>query len=493
MKLTPTPAAYQLMHEGAIALSDVEHHGLRIDKDYLERMLAETLIRIKELEAELRADAVYRIWQRRYGEKTNIGSPDQLARVVYEEMGLKPKFATEGGERGSASKHALESIDLPFLKMYFRAAELRKAHGTYLGGIKSEMVQHDDGCWYVHPSFNLHTVETYRSSSNQPNVQNIPVRDPAIAEIIRRCYVARPGHQILEIDYGQMEARTPCAYSFDPVLIEYMSDISKDMHRDMAAQVYILPVDTIKKMKPLRNVTKAEYVFATLYGSYYCQTAPKLWDMAVNMQMPSGITVGAHLAEKGITELGECDPKERASSGTFEEHVKTVEDDFWGRRFKVHAQWKRDWYAAYLENGGCQFLTGFVMRGAHAKNDITNYAIQGSSFHCLLWALIRINRRLKRYKFRTRMINEVHDSIQFDCWPPERDDVIDISVSVMTEEIKKYAPWLNVPLVAEPEACPIDGSWFEKASLVSKGGTWIPSDEEKWTKAYGPWDRQGVA
>lgn len=495
MTLRPTAAAMQLFLEGQIALSEVEHNGCRVDRDYALAKREELRERIRDYEARMRADELYKDWRKRFGDKTNVGSPEQLAEVIFKVKGHRSPRATGKKGRASAAESALETVDEPFLKnLYLPCQKLRKALGTYLEGILREAVQHEDGHWYVHPHYNLNTVESFRSSCSEPNYQNNPSRNPEIGEIVRRCYVPRPGHQILEIDYSQIEVRTWCAYHKDRTMIDYVRDPSKDMHRDMAAQIFFLEPKQVSK--ELRSHVKNKFVFPSFYGSYYVQTAPSLWEALERFGLKvegSGATVREHLAARGITHRGACDPDQEPRPGTFEARMWEIEEDFWGRRFAGVTAWKREWIEAYYRDGGCRFLTGFVMRGPHKRNDIINYSNQGTAFHCLLWSLIKIQNRLRRYKFRTRVIGEVHDSMNFDAHPAERDDVIDLSVRVMTEEIKKWAPWLNVPLAAEPEACPVDASWFDKAALVEKGGAWVPASPEKWEKKYGPWERQIVA
>lgn len=498
-KWIPTLEAYRLLHEGQLALSEIEANGVRVDKAYLEGALDRTATEINLVEDQMRLDPDYKYWRRRYGESTNLGSAEQLARVLVEELKCKPKYDTHGNEwttdskgRASASKESLESIDRSIVKLYFNAQRLRKSRDTFLVGIHRELVQHADGLWYVHPTYHLNTVSTFRSSSSCPNFQNQPTRDPIMAEIVRRSYIPRPGRCIIEVDLGQIEVRLPCPYCFDPNLIAYCSDSTKDMHRDVGSQIFIMSPEQIARNKPIRHIAKNQFVFPTIYGSYYAQMTPDLWDASARLTIDgTPKTVRQHLADNGITERGPCDPRERPVQGTLEYHIKQIEDHFWGERFPVFAQWKRDWYEKYLREGGCRFLTGFVMVGPHAKNDITNYPVQGAAFHCMLWSLIRIIRRLRRYRMQTVVIGEIHDSIQLDAPAHERDAVIDICMSIMTEEIKKWATWLNVPLTAEPECCPIDRPWFDKAGLIRAGdGRWVPANLEKWEKIYGPWALQ---
>lgn len=490
-KHTTTPDAMRLLHEGYLALSEVEGHGVRIDKDYLDRTMTEITQRIKANEADLRADPIYRTWQRRYGSRANVGSHEQLGRVIFGELGYKTARKTESGDRDAADEEAFKDVDVPFVKLWFATQKLRKVHGTYLTGIQREMVQHDDGLWYVHPIYNGNTVASYRSSCKDPNFQNNPVRNPEQGEIVRRCYIPRPGHQLVELDYGQIEVRIPCCYHSDPNLMKYVFDPTTDMHRDMAVQIFKLTPKQVSK--EARHVAKNEFVFPTFYGSYYAQCAPHIWDTIDRRQLKvegMNTLLRDHLAAKGITELGDCNPRQDPIKGTFEYHLKEIEDDFWGRRFPVYADWKKDWYAQYQRDGGFKMLTGFAVNIPLDKKQVCNYPVQGVAFHVTLWSLIKINRCLKRYKFKSRVIGEVHDCINQDCHPRERDDVIDLSVRIMTEEIKAWAQWLNVPLVVEPECCPVDASWFDKMAMVAKNGIWVPSSLEKWEAKFGPWSKQ---
>ncbi len=488
----PTEEAIQLWHEGALALSQVEAEGVRVDKAYLEHQIDSTATQIREYEEALRADPDYHHWRRRYGTDVNFNQNKQLAEVVFGDLGFKRKKKLDERARDTDNEGEFEGVDIPLKRNFFARKKLHKLRGTYLLGVQRELVQHDDGDWYVHPSYHLNTVATFRSSASDPNWTNIPNRNPVTAEIIRRTYISRRGQQISEYDLGQIETRTPCFYSFDLNLMTYCNDPTRDMHRDVASQLFYL-TEKQAKHKPIRHIAKNSYVFPVFYGSYYRQTATWIWEDLVigadgkSVMMPEGDkTVIQHLAEQGITELGACDPKQRPVKGTFEYHCQTIDEDFTQRRFKDHWAWKEAWYRQYQKDGGCQFLTGFIMVGPHAKNDITNYCIQGVSFHIPLWALIKINRLLRRYQFKTRIIGEVHDCINFDGPPREREDVANLTVKVMTEDVVKHWPWINVAITCEPEVCPVDGCWFNKVPMV-KRETWEPADMQKWIQNYGAW------
>jgi len=484
-----TPAAMELWMRGAQALSIVESNGARIDKTYLDTAITDVSRRIADLEAQVRSDKHFAIWRRRFGDKTNPRSPDQIAAVVFQDLGFKSKAKTVGGGRESATKAALTEVGIPLTQNYIAASELSKARDTFLTGIRRELVQHDDGCWYVHPSFNLNTVITFRSSANSPNYQNQPNRNPEIAEMVRRCYIPRPRHQITEIDYGQHEGRTPCPYTKDPVLIAYMSDPNSDIHYDMACQIFKLKRGQVSKA--LRNLVKSKYVFATFYGSYYGLTARDLWDEIDSQHLKlegADVTVREHITALGFTELGLTE--DEPERGSWAAWIKSIDEDFWGKRFKVYAQWKRDWYDAYLRDGGFTMLTGFAVNAPLDKKQVCNSPCQGTGFHLLLWSIIKLTDWLKKYKMRTRIIGEIHDSIEKDTHPVERDDVFHAAGDIMVNQVKKWAPWLNVPLVAEPETCPIGESWFHKHALKEANGVYVPANMDKWEKFHGPWALQ---
>lgn len=487
-KYRTTPEAYQLLQDGLIALAEIEHSGVRVDKAYLDDSIDKVTERIGQLEESLRADPIYEKWRRMFGAKTNVGSPEQLSKLVFGKeadggLGYTPKLYTSGGKeadpskrRASAVEAAFEGLELPFVKRYFRTQKLRKGLGTYLKGIRRELVQHADGDSYVHPSYMLNSVTTFRSSCSNPNFTNIPTRNKMLAEMVRRCYLPRRGRQLVEIDYGQIEVRVSHCYHHDPTLGAYLRDPNSDMHADMAAKLFMLPRSQISK--EARHAAKNKFVFPEYYGDFYPRCAQSIWN-AIEFQ---GIAVGKdgkggsmkdHLASKGIRGLGECNPQERPAAGTFEAHVKEIERWFWEERFPVHNQWKKDWYASYLETGGFQTLSGFGFNLPLSRNDVINYGIQGDSFQCLLKALVILVRELRRRRMRTVLVGEIHDCLIADCPPEETDDFIDLAVRVMTEDVPRAFPWIDVGLEVEPECCPVDCCWFEKYKAKKTDEGWI--------------------
>lgn len=476
------PEAYQLFHDGVLALSRVEDNGIRIDEEYLSRVDGDIDAQIRIGMTDLESDTTYKQWKDIYGESTNLDSPEQLRHILFTTLGYESKKTTKTG-LASTDKAVLQEIDLPFLRKYADIRTLKKARGTFLKGIRREVV---DG--YLHPTFNLHTAATYRSSSGSDkslgdfggsiNFQNLPVRNPLMAGIVRSCFVPRPGYQLLEMDLSGIEVRIAYCYHKDPVMGEYLHNPKSDMHRDMAAECYLIPIEKVSDQS--RYCAKNKFVFPQFYGSVYFQCAPHLWEalgqMQLRIKMPgddgkkaTGPLLQEHLASLGITELGRCDPRGRPIPGTYEHHIRRVESDFWDNRFSVYKRWKQKWWEAYLENKGFYNYTGFYMRwgkgGLLSRNDAVNYPVQSAGFHCLLQVLIWTEKWLRKNKMRSRIVGQIHDSLILDCHPDEVQDVIHQIHYYVTRALPRAWKWIIVPLEIEAELCEVDQSWHHKKKV----------------------------
>lgn len=461
-----TPDAFRLFYEGAIALAQVEGNGIRVDTDYLEKSIEQTANRIKSAMASLKEDEVYRVWRRRFGQKTSLTSTDQLRAVIYEELGYPVETFSDTG-KPSVDESALEKIDLPFIRNYTKLSKLVKAKNTYLEGIRREVV---DG--YMHPVFNLHFVDTYRSSSDTPNFQNIPIRNPEIGKLIRQCFRPRPGRVLLEVDYGQQEFKVAASFWGDPGMVDYASDPAKDVHRDYAALCYACHPDNVSK--PMRGVAKNSFVFPVLYGSDYINCSRNMWEelSTSDLKLKDGKSVKEHLASKGIRELGELNRKQRPRPGTFENHVQQVERGFY-KQFPTFDQRKREWWDAYLRQGWFELPTGFIAQGVFSRNFLMNCPIQGSGFHCLLWSLIRLQEWLNKYNMATLIVGQIHDCILLDVPEDELQDVLNVLELIMTTKLRQHYKWILTPMLVEVDVVNEDETWYDKKPWVKKEGTWV--------------------
>jgi hypothetical protein len=281
--------------------------------------------------------------------------------------------------------------------------------------------------------------------------------------MVRRALYARLGYQLGMVDCSLAEVRVGLCYHNDPVMRRYVLDKTSDMHGDLAKQIFKL--DILDKKIPahytLRQAAKNSFVFPQFYGDYYVGCAKGLackwgklpktrWRPGQGIEMPDGTHLSDHLISVGIK-----------SYEAFEKHVQKVENDFWGNRFKVYANWKERWWHQYQKYGFFDLLTGFRCSGVMKRNDVTNYPIQGSAFHCLLWSFIQIDRIAREERWKSRLIGQIHDEMVLDIFPPELDHVMTTIHRVFTKDLPKAWRWITIPIEVEGEVCDVDESWAD--------------------------------
>lgn len=479
MNLHPnTLEGYRLLHDGALELARLEEAGIRIDLEQLDRVKEDLGTRTRAIKSDLQQTREWAKWRRRFGAKANIGAPRQLADVLSKDLHVGISRRTSKG-MVSTDAEALAHIDLPFVRQWSELAKLNKALNTFVLGIERELDAHG----FLHPVFNLHIARTYRSSSDSPNFQNFPVRDKEIARIIRSLFVARPGCVLVENDFKGIEVSVSACYHKDQNFIDYITTPGKDMHRDMAAQLYIMEPGQVHK--DARYGAKNKFVFPEFYGDFYLSCARALWEWAEKGKLtgPNGEPMLKHLRNQGIRELGIPDPDERPRKGTFVRHVQEVEDDFWNRRFRDYGKWRKQWFRQYLKRGYFDILSGFRVPGVWPRNAVINYPVQGAAFHCLLWTLIQLNRALRKYRMRSRAVGQIHDSILGDVFEPELRDYLCIVEEIVSVKLRKHFDWIVVPMVIEFEICPPGKPWFDKREFGFRDGRFAhPSKPNKWTR-----------
>jgi len=449
MNIAPaTNDAYRLFHDGVIALAGIEENGVRIDTTYLDHEIERTKARIKKGEEHLRKSSVWKVWQKRYGSKAKLGSKSQLAAVFFDELGYERNDA--GKQQDEA---AFANIDHPFIKNYFKVEKLKKVSGTYLSGIRREVVGDR-----AHVFFNLHTVKTYRGSADRFSYQNLPIRNPEMGGIVRKAFIPSDGHVLVEIDYSGLEFTQAGAITQCPQIRKYI-ETGGDPHRDMAALVFKCKPEEINKKA--RYHGKNQFVFPLLYGSYYRSCAPILWAAMKDLDV-GGVPMMDRFADFGITELGQLDTRGETYPGTFEHWLKQCEKEYTQVRFKKCFDNQRKAYETYRKTGEVRFVTGFVARGLMSRNDVYNWRIQGPAFHCLLWSLTHLHKWLVKSKKRSMIVGQIHDSIIADVHIDELDEYLQYAKHVMTVKIREHWDWLCVPLEVEAEVTPVGGTWNDK-------------------------------
>ncbi len=457
MKIKATTVdAYKLIHDGALALARAERQGIKIDTDYCNKKKKHLTRKINRYQKELKGTKFYRRWQAVYGHKTNIYSNHQLSRLLYHVMKIEPPKTTETGQ-GSTDDDALNQINIPELKTILKIRKLTKVRDTYLEAFVREQY---DG--YIHPTFHLHTVRTFRSSSSDPNFQNIPKRDKEAMEVCRRALLPHPGGMLVEADFSALEVMISACYHKDPVMMKYLNDKDADMHADMAKQIFML--DDLNKELPahsiLRGAAKNGFVFPQFYGDYYLNNAMSLvewvglsqgaWQEKKGIQLPDGTYISDHFRKQGVK-----------SFQKFVDHIEQVEEDFWNNRFKVYNNWRKAWVKKYRKNGYLKMLTGFTCSGVMRKNEIVNYPIQGSGFHCLLFTFNALDKAMREEGWRSSLIGQIHDSIVMNIYPEEFDHIKQTTLKIVEEDLPRTWDWITVPLEIDLDVYEVDGPWLK--------------------------------
>jgi len=454
------PEAYQLLHEGALAFSTMEAAGMRIDFAYLDRTIEQTEQRIARIEERLKSMDEYGLQRKRFGQQTNLTSRDQLATVLFEDMGLQCVKKTKTG-KPQLDEESLLATGLSYCQGFLKRMKLDKLLGTYLLGLKRET--EEDG--YVHGCFNLAGgafgddsggARSYRSSMSDPNLQNVPIRNKEIGELIRRAFIPRDGHVLVETDFGGHEVRVACNVCQDKVLIRDATE--GDMHRDWAAKCW--GIEESEVTKEIRFYGKNGFVFPQFYGDFHKQIAPNLWEQR-HLKTKSGFELEKVLEDQEIIELGDCNFGSDARKGTFEDHLKQVERVFWDDRYVGYRDWRKMRVKQYKNKGWFDLPTGFVCSGVYAKNQVLNYPIQGAAFHCLLWTLIQLIKEMRKKKMRSVVVGQIHDSVVADVHRAEVDDYVEMVTRIAQQDIMQAWKWITVPLVIEAEVA--EDNWFNKA------------------------------
>lgn len=371
------------------------------------------------------------------GKKLNIKSSSQLRELLFDINDYTTDKRTAKNEM-SVDKDVLAEVNIPFTKSILEYRKLLKIRDTYLNQFAKESNFYNDS-YYIFTFFNLNIVKTYRSSSSNPNMQNVPKREEFAKKMCRSLIIPRPGNFLAEIDFSGIEVGVGCCYHKDPTMINYVTDPETDMHRDMASEIFLLEKSEIDK--ELRYLAKNKMVFPQFYGDYWKACALNLWESFNKDQLKL-------VKKNGFKTLK-----------MFEQHIKKIEWEMWHNRFPVYTEWKEKNYLNYLKTGYVELLTGFRMGGIMNEKEANNGAIQGTAFHVLLWCLIQINRYLHQNKTKTKLIGQIHDSIILDVCPSEYESLYPVFIDIMTKQTMERFKWLIVPLSVEIEKTDINGSW----------------------------------
>ena len=385
-------------------LTDMEFEGIRVDTDFL-------LDYSKELEREAR-QAEEKVYTQA-GERFNLASPKQLGEILFERMKLDPKAKkTKTGQYATgedvllklASKHQIVDDILAF-------RELTKLKSTYVDALP-QMINRKTG--RVHTSYAQAVAVTGRLSSNNPNLQNIPIRTERGREI-RKAFIPRNDEfLLLSADYSQIELRIVAAISGDPNMCAAFLE-GKDIHTATAAKVF--GVDEKDVTKEMRYKAKS-----VNFGIIYGQGAFGLADnLGISRGEAKEIIDNYKAQFAGIQRYMDNTINFARENG----YVETL----MGRK-----RWLKDINSA-----------NFTVRGFAERNAI-NSPIQGTAADMIKLAMIKVHEEFTRQGLRSRMLLQVHDELVFDAYKPE----LDIIKPIITRCMQTALPLpQDVPALAE--------------------------------------------
>ncbi len=377
-------------------LAAMERHGIRVDPARLAEFSKELDLTIERLTREIYALA---------GEEFNIGSPKQMARILFEKLKLPPVKKTKTGY--STDADVLEQLalghELPAKIIEYRT--LTKLKSTYADSLPALI---NPSTERIHTSFNQLVAATGRLSSSNPNVQNIPIRTE-LGRRIRAAFVPDPGHRFVAADYSQIELRILAHVSGEESLTAAFR-AGEDIHRRTAAEVF--GVELAQVTSEQRDVAKTTN-FSVIYG-------------VTAFGLSRGLSITPKQAQEYLTRFFERHPKVKAYL------ERTVAE---GReRGFVQTLLGRRRYIPELRSGNPN-LRGFAERMA------TNAPIQGTAADLTKIAMVRMARALAEGGFRSRMLLQVHDELLFEA--PE-DEVS--RLEALAREVMESVMALDVPL-----------------------------------------------
>ena len=380
-------------------LAKMEANGVKIDIDGLRQISNEQAKEIREIE-----NSIYEI----AGTSFNISSPKQLGEILFEKLNIKaPAKKTKTGQYPTG-EDILQKIvnENPIVQNILDYRSLTKLKSTYVDALPS-LVNLNDGL--IHTSYNQAITATGRLSSNNPNLQNIPVRTDKGREI-RKAFVPRDeNHILLAADYSQIELRIIAHLSGDTVMQDAFIN-GKDIHTDTASRVYNIAMEDVTK--EMRRNAKAVN-FGIIYGMSAFGLAERL---GISRSEASEIIKNYFKEYIGIQEYIDKQIDFAKQHG----YVETM----LGRR-------------RYLKdiNAGNSVVRNFAERNA------INAPIQGTSADMIKIAMADIHKEMINNNLKSKMILQVHDELVFDVYKEE----LDFLSNIVKDKMINALP-LNVPI-----------------------------------------------
>lgn len=383
-------------------LASMEYEGIKIDIDFLKQLSNKLTEDIHQLEKLIYEQA---------GENFNLASPKQLGVVIFDKLKLidKPK-KTKTGQYATGEEILVNLVDKhPIISNILEWRSLIKLQNTYVDALPNE-VHPKTG--KIHTTFSQAVAATGRLSSNNPNLQNIPIRTERGREI-RKAFIPRNENYLLaSADYSQIELRLIADMSGDPTMVEAFKK-GEDIHKSTASKVFNVPLEGVTKEQ--RSHAKTVN-FGIIYG---------VSSFGLSQQ----------------TDLNRTESKELID--TYFQTYPTLKSfidkqiEFAREKGYVETLLGR---RRYLHNINSQ---NSVVRSGDERNAV-NAPIQGSAADIIKMAMINIHNYLKKHDCKSKMLLQVHDELVFDIHKDEKETVLPI-----IKQLMENAYTLSFPLTVD--------------------------------------------
>jgi DNA polymerase-1 len=386
-------------------LFDIERSGVLVDTGLLEAQSLELGRRMFDIEQQARAAA---------GQPFNLNSPKQIQEILHDKLGIPITRKTPTGQPRTDEEVLQElALDHPIAKLILDYRMLSKLKSTYTDKLP-RMVNPRTG--RVHTNFSQTTAVTGRLSSNEPNLQNIPIRN-AEGRRIREAFIAAPGYHLVSADYSQIELRIMAHLSQDPTLLAAFHS-GEDVHRRTASEIFGLPGAEVSSEQ--RRYAKT-INFGLIYGMSAFGLASQLGIERSAAQQYMDRYFARYPGVKAYMDQARASARERG-------YVETV----FGRRL----------YMLDIRASNNQ-------RRAAAERAAINAPMQGTAADLIKLAMIAVHRWLQEEKLQTRLILQVHDELVLEAHDAELARVEQALPGLMSGVAQ-----LSVPLVVDVGAGP---------------------------------------
>jgi len=380
-------------------LADMELTGIKVNKDTLKVISGELQNDIENLKKEIQAIA---------GHEFNIDSPKQVGEVLFEKMKITDKVKkTKTGQYSTSEEVLTELAEAhPVVGKILDYRELQKLKNTYVDALPLLV---DSKTGRIHTNFNQVVAVTGRLSSEDPNLQNIPIRTERGREI-RKAFIAGDAHKVLlSADYSQVELRIIASLSGDKAMIDAFHQ-KFDIHTATAARIYGIALDSVTP-EMRRNAKTVN--FGIIYGI-------SAFGLSQRLGIPR--KEAADIINQYFTQYAAV--KEYMDKSIASARERGYVETLMGRK-------------RYLPDINSR---NYAVRGFAERNAI-NAPIQGSAADMIKIAMINIYREIEHKKLRSKMVLTVHDELVFDAYPEEMD-----VLKPMVEDKMKHAIKLDVPV-----------------------------------------------